>query len=384
MSPGQLRIVLTTTFLTFCTLYTPQPILPQLVVAFGIPMSEAALLVTVTLIPLGLAPIVYGYFLQAIPARTMLRIALGLLILDQIALFFASEFWHLLTLRFIQGLLMPALFTALMTYCATMSTPQKVRSTLGLYVATTIVGGFLSRALSGYLASTFGWQWVFLILGLLLIIPFVLTRSIDADAKINFDRLDGKTIGRVLAVPNFVNSYLALFTIFFVSAGILAVLPFRMTEIQDSISSFTISLVYLGYLVGIPAAIYSDWLTRVAHSEKLVLLAGLGLIIIGTICYLSDNLIVLFVLMIPLAAGTFLIHSTLSGYLNHIAREHRGVVNGIYVTVYYVSGALGSWLPVLMYRELGWRNTLVIFLGILVVSSVFILNLRGSTHEESL
>ena len=37
MTKGQLWIVLVTTFLVFCTLYTPQPILPQLAQDFSIP-----------------------------------------------------------------------------------------------------------------------------------------------------------------------------------------------------------------------------------------------------------------------------------------------------------------------------------------------------------
>ena len=63
--------------------------------------------------------------------------------------------------------------------------------------------------------------------------------------------------------------------------------------------------------------------------------------------------------MLILAGGMFLVHSTLSGFLNHSAVEHKGVVNGIYVSVYYLSGTLGSWLPIALYQSAGWRNTLL-------------------------
>ena len=122
-----LLIAMCTTFLTFCTLYAPQPLLPLLSAEFGVSPTDSALLITVTLVPLGLAPIVYGYFLQAIPARTMLRTAVFGLIINQLAFFAVTEFWHLVVLRLIQGLLMPAIFTSLMTYCATMAPTGKVR-----------------------------------------------------------------------------------------------------------------------------------------------------------------------------------------------------------------------------------------------------------------
>jgi len=376
MTRVQLSITLFTTFLVFCTLYTPQPILPQLVLEFGVAKTEAALLMTATLLPLGLAPVFYGYFLQAVPARTMLRIALALLIADQLLLFISTEFWHLLTLRFIQGLLMPALFTSLMTYCATMSSKDKVRATMGLYVAATIVGGFLSRALSGYLSATIGWQWVFLVLAMALLIPLWLTAKIDADAEINFARLDAKAVSRVLQVPDYAFSYLALATIFITLTGILSLLPFRIDEIAAGASSFTISMVYTGYMIGIPMAIMSDQISLKVGGVKNALLIGLGLIIIGMVFYLIPSVPILFTFMIAHAGGFFLIHSTLSGYLNHIALEHKGVVNGIYVSVYYLSATLGSWLPFLLYQHLGWQPMIYLFIAILFSAILFILKLR--------
>ena len=404
MSIRHLGVILFTTFLTFCTLYTPQPILPQLVIEFDIAMTEATLLTTVTLIPLGLAPIFYGYFLQAVPAKLMLQGAVLLLIIDQIALFFASTFPVLLILRLLQGFLMPAIFTALMTYCANMSKPEDVRRIMGWYVAATIVGGFSSRALSGYLATYFGWQWIFLVLGIALLIPLWLCRSIPADATVNFARLDGKSILRIWKTPNYRFSYIALFTIFFAFTGILSMLPFRLTELMPDIDSFTISLVYLGYMIGIPAALLSNKLVSRLKSEQKVLFIGLILNIVGLIAYYSSNIILLFTMMLTLAAGLFLIHSTLSGYLNHNARkntchntsdseqetpiakpkEHAGVVNGIYVSVYYISGTLGSWLPVLGYQYLGWNTVISLFLCILMIPTYYICKLRPDDQRPSI
>ena len=111
-----LSIALAATFLSFCTLYAPQPILPQLAESLDVDAAAISLLITATLAPLALAPIFYGYFLQAIPARTMLRAAMLLLLLTQFAMFFSNNLHQLLAFRFLQGLLLPAIFTALMTY----------------------------------------------------------------------------------------------------------------------------------------------------------------------------------------------------------------------------------------------------------------------------
>ena len=355
MYDKNLLIALCTTFLSFCTLYTPQPMLPLLSAEFGVSPTASALLVTVTLAPLGLAPIVYGYFLQAIPARSMLRVAVFLLIVNQLAFFAATQFWHLLALRFAQGLLLPAIFTSLMTYCATMAPPDKVQKTMGLYIGATILGGFLSRALGGFFADLLGWHWVFVVMGLMLMPVWVLLRHLDADAEINFQRLDLRSVKRVLGNPLYRNCYLVLFGVFFVFAGVLNLLPFRLAEIDPSLGPLGASLLYTGYLVGIPVAIVSVQLIRACGNIRRALLAGLAANAVGLIAYALSDTVVLFATMVVFASGMFFIHAVLSGLVNELATEHKGVVNGLYVSVYYLSGALGSWLPGYVYLGLGWE-----------------------------
>ena len=372
-----LLIALATTFLTFCTLYTPQPLLPLLSTEFNVSPTDAALLVTVTLAPLGIAPIVYGYFLQAIPARTMLRVAVLLLIVNQLAFFFAAAFWHLLALRFAQGLLMPAIFTALMTYCASMAPPGGVRRVMGWYIGATIFGGFLSRAIGGILAHFFGWHSAFVVLGLMLIPVWISLRYIDADAEINFARLDLLSIRRVLAKPLYRNSYLVLGVVFFVFAGVLNLLPFRLAEVDPSMGSAAASMLYIGYLMGIPIAVICERLIHAAGGVNRALIAGLATVIAALIAYALPGSGVLFVVMVAFASGMFFIHAVLSGLLNAVATEHKGVVNGLYVSVYYLSGALGSWLPGYLYLHLGWTTLLLISATTLCILMTVAIKIRA-------
>ena len=232
--------------------------LPMLAEQFSISSADAGLLMTATLLPLGLAPIIYGYFLQAIPAKLILSVAMTLLMLDQFAFYLASEFWHLILLRSLQGLLLPAIFTALMTYCATMVPKDRIRAVMGWYIGSTIVGGFAGRAIGGYFATLFDWRMAFVALGIMLIVPVILLRFVRADAEISFARLDAHTVFRILSNHTFRYAYLALFCVFFVYAGVLNVLPFRLQEIDPSISPMRISSLYIGYLIGVPVAVFNQ------------------------------------------------------------------------------------------------------------------------------
>jgi YNFM family putative membrane transporter len=364
------------TFVAFCTLYTPQPLLPLLANEFSVSPGYAGLLMTVTLLPLGMAPVVYGYFLQAIPAKLMLTVALSLLVLNQFSFYLVNEFWQLIVLRSTQGLLLPAIFTALMTYCASMAPKERIRQTMGWYIAATILGGFSGRIISGYFASSFTWQMAFVVPGFMLLIPIVLLRYARTDAKISFNRLDSKTISRVLSNHTFRYIYAALFAMFFVYAGILNVLPFWLQEIDASITPFQISSLYVGYLIGIPVAIYSERIISLFSDDKKGLLTGLLLNAAGLIGYLITDFVLLYLVMFAFSAGFFFIHSTLSGLVNHLAIEHKGVVNGLYVSIYYISGALGSWIPTYLYAWSGWYSLVAVFIGVLGVTAWLIMKLR--------
>ena len=355
----------------------PQPMLPMLAEEFDISASRAGLLITVTFLPLGLAPVVYGYFLQAIPARLMLSVALALLIIDQMAFYQATEYWHLVLLRGIQGLLLPAIFTALMTYCSSMAVTGNIRRTMGVYIGATILGGFLGRAIGGYFATDYSWHTPFVVMGFLLILPLVALRFASADAEISFSRLDIRSISRVMKNRYNRYLYLVLSTVFFVYASILNLIPFRLQEIDSQISAAVISSLYIGYLMGIPVALFSEKLSGLVGDDQRALIYGLGLTALGVLSYLLSSYLILLVMMFCFAGGFFFIHSTLSGLVNQLAREHKGVVNGLYVSIYYLSGALASWLPGVVYESYGWTTVIAALLLILMLSGWFITRLKS-------
>ncbi len=362
-----LSIALIATVISFSTLYIPQPMLPLLAQRFGVSASEVGLLMTVALLPLALAPIVYGYFLQAVPAKLMLVVALGLLALDQMCFYLAREFWHLIGLRLLQGLLLPAIFTALMTYCASVVPASLVRRAMGYYIGATILGGFAGRLAGGIFASWFDWRSAFVVMGLLQLLPLLLLLRVESDTDINFARLDPGSILRVLRVRDYRYMFLSLASVFFVFSGVLNNAPFHLRDIDPGATPLVISMLYLGYLMGAPISFFSESIANRFGGERNGLLLGLGVHAFGLAMLLFVAFHGLVAMMFFLAAGFFLMHALLSGLANHLAPEHRGVVNGLYVSIYYFSGALGSWLPGYLYEGIRWHGMITVFLLILVL-----------------
>src|SRR5690606_6997113 len=51
---------------SFTVLYAPQPLLPLLAAELGVGCPAASLLITVTLLPLSIAPVAYGFMLESV------------------------------------------------------------------------------------------------------------------------------------------------------------------------------------------------------------------------------------------------------------------------------------------------------------------------------
>lgn len=357
-----MSLVILTTILTLSALYAPQPLLPVLAREFGISRDAAAFLTTIAMLPLSVAPLAYGYLLQAIPAHRLLRIGVLLLGLSELGFAAAGSYPQLLGLRLFQGLLIPALLTALMTYVSQVSSGATVQRAMGTYVAATILGGFLGRLVSGGIASLWGWRYSFLLLALSLGICFVLLARLREAPALNLARPRPALVLEVLRRPYFSRAYLAIFCLFLVFAAVMNFLPFRLTEISGQASEFHIGLMYSGYLMGIVTALLAVRIGRKLGGEVRAMVLGLALYTLALFGFGVGHPPVLFAVMFLFCGAMFLVHATASGWLNRQAGGHKGVVNGLYVAFYYGGGVIGSSVPGLLYHRFGWHGFLVLLL----------------------
>ena len=144
--------------MTLCTLYAVQPIQPLFEHEFNLSRFEAVIFTTAIMLPLGFAPIVYGYILETFSSKRFLKNAVLLLGLLEVVFAFTDTYFFLLSIRGLQGLLIPAVLTSLMSYISFITPKEKVQQAIGYYIGATILGGFLGRLLSGILSDMFGWR----------------------------------------------------------------------------------------------------------------------------------------------------------------------------------------------------------------------------------
>ena len=343
----------------FCVLYAPQPMLSELADRFMVSKPDAGLLVSITLIPLAIAPLSYGVFLKQLSALTILKWALPLLSISVAWSGFVQSYEAMLLLRLMQGALLPAIMTATMAYLASGREGSELSRVMALYISATIFGGMAGRVVSGQLSALVEWEWVALIwASLLMLVTFMPWRR-ATPKPLNLVKPDLHRIKQAMTSRGNALIYLSVLCMFWVFAGYLNYLPFRITEIDPNASTGLIGQSYLGYSIGIVSALTAGWFAKRFGGAIRIALIGFVIMVVSLVLSLGD-IWMLIAQVFVLCLGMFLIHTLAASEVNQNARSLGGVVNGLYVSCYYAGGALGAWLMGYVYELFGWHVFLIV------------------------
>lgn len=362
------RSIYFATAVTFCSLYAAQPIQPLFQSEFQLSSFQALLFTTLMMAPLGVAPLFYGFLLEALSARKMVRWALLLLGLLEILFSLSESYLSLLTIRAIQGLIIPAILTSIMSYISYRNSDENVQQAIAAYIGATIAGGFLGRMLSGVCTDLFGWRFFFFILGILLIACSWLLRGMVRDVKLSYVRPGRTDLVNIIKNKPFFWIYMTIFCLFFVFAAMMNFLPFELKNMNPTSGETSVGLLYLGYTMGIVVALSAKRLISFFRGELAAIRRGIVVFAAGAALFSLKSYPVMFMSMFVFCAGLFTAHSLLSGYLSTLARTNKAIVNGLYICFYYTGGTLGSLLPGAVYEAWGW-NAFIMFLLLMILAA---------------
>jgi len=272
--------------------------------------------------------------------------------------------------RTAEAIVIPAILTASMSILA--SDKKNLKFNMSIYVASTVFGGLIGRVMSGFIATEFGWRIVFvsLSLGLLLGIYFINKLNFTGEANIVKPKI--KDIISILHDKRFVVIYSLMFIVFFVFAGLLNILPFKMKAEFPDVSETQIGLLYLGYGVGIVVSLNIHRFIDVFKKELRVIIFGIIIFIIATLWFIIPNPYIIFAMVFVFCFGMFTIHTVATRLANSLKQSQKAITSGMYLSFYYIGGAVGSIIPPIFYARYGWNNTIYLFVSLLFFALYFV------------
>ena len=372
MKKRDLFIIVYCIIIVLSVMYATQPLQPLLAKEFNISITKASQFTAIIMLFLAISPIIYGYILEKVNAKKMLINSSIILFITNIFLGLSTTYELFLLFRTIEALVVPAILTSLMSILANID-KENIKFNMSIYVASTVFGGLVGRIFSGFIATNFSYQFVFysLSLAILVSIYFISKLSYEGEAKIIKPQLSH--ISEILKDKRFSTVYILMFCVFFVFAGVLNILPFRVKEISSDVSEFQISLLYLGYGMGILVSLNSRKIINFFKNEINTVLFALVLFLFITIFLVIKNILILFLLIFLFCLGMFTVHSVSTGLANSMKASQKSLTSGMYLTFYYLGGAFGSYIPSIVYEKFAWNAVIYMFCIILIISMLLLI-----------
>jgi YNFM family putative membrane transporter len=264
----------------------------------------------------------------------------------------------LLALRTLQGLLMPGLLVVAVPYVADRFRGRTAGAAMGAYTSSLVFGGFVGRVGTALLTDAWGWRAALAVLALPTALGAVtmwcwLPRDPAAHAG---SRLRG-VVAQHLRNRRLLVNALCASSVFFGFVGVFTYATYRLTSPEIGLGLAGAGLVYGVWLVGIAVPAVGAWAQRTGPQRLLPLLVAGALA--GALLTLVDSLPVVIAGLALMALAMFSTVTVCQLLIPRLVDHHRGTATSLHLTLYYLGGGLGAYLPGL-WLDSGWGTLVAI------------------------
>ncbi len=341
-------------------LYYTQPLLDAIGAALRVPSATAGLLVTVTQVgyALGLALIV-----PLGDALNRRRLVVSLLALTVVALVVAASAPGFAA--FAVGCALIGLTSCaaqvLVPFAASLAPDATRGRVVGTVMSGLLLGILLARTFSGLLASVAGWRAVYLAAAaLMLVLLLVLARALPPDRRsggLPYGALLRSTLALAREEPTLRLRSLMGLLIFAAFSVLWTALAFLLSRPPYSYGEGVIGAFGLIGAAGALAAGFAGRWADHGHARRSTTAFGaLILVSFGLIWWGGHALAALIAGIVLLDLGVQGLHITNQSEVYRLRPEARSRVTTVYLTSYFVGGALGSGAASLAWARGGWTG----------------------------
>jgi MFS transporter, YNFM family, putative membrane transport protein len=347
----------------FLNLYAPQAVLPLLAQEFRVGAAEISLIMTVSTMSVALTAPFTGAVADVVGRKVLIASAAAALVVPSAMVAFAPTLEWLLFWRFVQGLLLPPIFTVTIAYIGDEWPSAEKTAVASIYLSASSFAGFLGRFITGILSDAVGWRGAFLAdacitalfaAGIILLLPrekkFVGASSLSASLMQMVRHLGNKRLIATYAIGfGVLFNFIVTFT--FVNF-LLAAPPFNL-------SPSWLGAIFLVYLVGAAVTPQTSRLIDRFGRRRFIFMV-FAVWICGLLLLLVPSLPVIVLALAIAAACGFFGQAIATTYVAVTAREGTSSAVGLYVTSFYVGGAVGAYLGGFAWKFAGWPGAVAL------------------------
>ena len=263
LDPRKVAIA-TAGFCAFLNLYSPQALLPALAREFGVGAAEISTIMTASALAIALTAPFTGAVADVLGRKRVITAAMLAVAVPMAGAALAPDVPALIIWRFLQGLLLPAIFAVTVAYIGDEWPPAQVPGVAGIYIAGSSLGGFCGRFIPGVLHDLIGWRGGFLALaGLSLAGAVILALLLPKET--GFVRSQGlgasvRQMLRHLKNPQLLATYAIGFGVLFNFIAVFTYVSFHLAAPPYDFSATLLGAIFVTYLVGTVIAPMTGWM----------------------------------------------------------------------------------------------------------------------------
>lgn len=375
-------------FVTFSTLYTFQPLFPNLVSEFGISPAMASLSLSFATFALALSLPISGSLSDAWSRRGLMGLSVVLAALLALASAASTTLPALLVLRLVQGVALAGVPAVAMAYLNEEIDPHAIGSAMGLYIAGNACGGMTGRILTAWLTDLFSWRMAVAGIGLLSLLLALLFWLTLPDSR-NFQRRElhlGKLTRSLLGHlchPGLLCLFLLAFTCMGGFVTLYNYVTFRLLGPAFSLSHSQVALIFLAYAFGAGgSSVMGGLVDRFGRAP--LLFSALGIMCGGLLMTLFGQLLAVIVGIIIFTIGFFGAHAIASAWVGLLAGQARAQASSLYLFAYYLGSSISGTGGGFFYSRWGWPGVVVLICLLLICATLVGLWLTLITRQKVL
>lgn len=359
--------------------YYSQPLINSIQVYFQAPASDVALNVT-------LAQVAYALgLLFIVPLGDILNKTkfIPLLMFCAAIGLFICAFSVNLEMLWI-GTIVTGLFSVaaqILIPFATMAVkPEKTGEVVGLLMSGLLVGILISTSLAGLLSNLFNWKLIYIVSGILmLMVAVVLNLRLPhiESSKMSY-------VGIFRSMGHLLKTQPRLVLRSLIGACVFGTMSILFSTIAILLStSFQLSDVMVGLLtlVGIFGALATKKIGKFADLGYTKIITWVGIAIIASswiFLYFGQYSLISYILGFGLInLGLASVHTSNQNIIFRLLPDAKSRINSIYMTMYFIGGAVGSALGIYAWHHGGWAMSCLVGVCLVFCTAVFaLLDLR--------
>jgi len=380
VSKGLIALLAASCGLIVANLYYAQPLVGPISTSLGISADMSGLIVTITQIGYVIALLFIVPLSDLVENRRLTVSILTIAVFALLLAGFAHQAWTFFIAAFLIGL-GSVVVQVLVPYAAHLSAPEEQGRTVGNVMSGLLLGIMFARPVSSFLAGLFRWNLIFLLsAGMMLTLILLL-----------YCFLPDRTPAKTLSYPIIIASLWPLFR----STPVLRRRAFYQACLFCSFSLFwTVSPLWLAHhfhlsqtgialfaLVGVGGAVASPIAGRLADRGWTTRLTAAAFVVAAFSFVLTHLFQSIPGLALPVFyVAAVLLDMSVSGNLvlgqqaiYALGAQTRGRMNGIFMSIFFMGGAIGSAVGGLAYAYGSWTAASLIGIAMPVLALVYFL-----------